>query len=288
MAVYAKKEGFAVTQALEHSWAVTIAVDSADSNDATAVGVPVLAGGELPDVDLDWDLLKEAGFEGKVGQTYVVLRRGSPTTVLVGVGELDSLDAAKVRDAAAAFARASRTHARLTVALGDELPNVSTEMVAQALVEGVLLARYSYDALKETPKTTPLESFTITVAGERTEAVTRGVDRGRATSAATILSRDLANTPPGLLDAEEMGNIAVALGDEKGFEVEVFDRSALIEMGVEESSESTPVRPRNHASSSSPTHPAAIRPDGWRWSARGSHTTPVASVSSPATPSTPP
>lgn len=229
MAVYAKKEGFALTQALEHSKAVEIVVG--DGRDTTAVGVPVLAEGDLGDLDVDWPLLAEAGFAGAIGETYVVLRQGQPTRVLIGVGSREDLDKTKVRDAAAAFALAARTHRSLSVDLGEPLPNLTVGDTVQAIVEGVLLARYSYDALKSSPATVPLQLLAMKVADGLTADAEQGVATGRATSAATILARDLANTPPGLLDAEEMANIAQALGAERGFEVEVFDKEALIELG---------------------------------------------------------
>lgn len=195
------------------------------------MGVPIVTGGDLPDsIDLDWDLLNEAGFNGDVGDTHVVLRKGAPTTILIGVGSPEALDTARLRDAAAAFAKAARRHASLSVTLG-RVPNVSDEDASQAIVEGTLLARYSYDALKTDPDTVALKSFTMTIDDDRADAVARGVERGRITSNATILARDLANTPPALLDAVAMAEVAIALGEEFGFDVEVFDRTALIEMG---------------------------------------------------------
>jgi len=43
---------------------------------------------------------------------------------LVGVGEVDALDVDKLRDAAAAFARATQTHGDLTLSL-DEIGDVA-------------------------------------------------------------------------------------------------------------------------------------------------------------------
>ncbi len=231
MAVYAQKADLNLTQALDHSTATRIETSADIPDDATAVGVPVVAGGDLPgQLELDWDLLEDAGFAGKVGQTYVVLKRGAPATILVGVGDPDELDTAQLRDAAAALARAARTHADISVSLS-EVPNVATEKAAQAVVEGVLLARYSYDALKSGATTVPLRALVLTADPERADAIRRGVETGRVTAAATVLARDLANTPPALLDAVEMARIAVALGEERGFAVEVFDKDALIELG---------------------------------------------------------
>ena len=48
---------------------------------------------------------------------------------------------------------------------------------------------------------------------------------------ATMLARDLANTPPAHLTAARLGDVAETLGRERGLEVEVFDRDQLVELG---------------------------------------------------------
>nr|MDQ2699244.1 M17 family metallopeptidase [Actinomycetota bacterium] len=44
-------------------------------------------------------------------------------------------------------------------------------------------------------------------------------------------ARDLANTPPGRLTATDLGEVARSLGERFGFEVELFDKAALTELG---------------------------------------------------------
>ncbi|MCR6713172.1 MAG: M17 family metallopeptidase [Demequina sp.] len=48
---------------------------------------------------------------------------------------------------------------------------------------------------------------------------------------AAIIARDLANTPAGFLTATNIGEEAQRLGAAYGFEVQVFDKAALIELG---------------------------------------------------------
>jgi leucyl aminopeptidase len=100
---------------------------------------------------------------------------------------------------------------------------------AQVVVEGVLLARYRYDALKAKASVTPVGSLTlVTDDGDRAR---QGADRGLALAEATAIARDLANTPPALLTATQMASVAERLGQERGLDVEVFGKEALIEMG---------------------------------------------------------
>jgi leucyl aminopeptidase len=57
------------------------------------------------------------------------------------------------------------------------------------------------------------------------------VARGRAYAAVGQLARDLANTPHSHLNATGLADLATALGPERGLEVEVFDKEALLELG---------------------------------------------------------
>jgi di/tricarboxylate transporter len=57
---------------------------------------------------------------------------------------------AAVRDAAAAFGRASGKHGELAVVV-PKLPELTGEAAAPAVVEGLLLSRYRYDILRREP-----------------------------------------------------------------------------------------------------------------------------------------
>src|SRR6185436_5799746 len=103
---------------------------------------------------------------------------------------------------------------------------------AQAIVEGALLARYRYDALRSVSRTTPLRELTLIVPADAVADAEEGSRRGQAFAAATMLSRDLANTPHNHLNASRLAEIAVSLGARHGFGVEAFDESALREMGI--------------------------------------------------------
>jgi leucyl aminopeptidase len=199
-------------------------------DEAAAVGVPVAAAGDVPaELGIDRDRLGGAGFTGAAGVTLVVPSPGGPTPVAVGIGHGTELDAAGLRDAAAAFARAAGRHGDLAFSLaGTEA--VPTAGAAQAVVEGVLLARYRYDAFRTQPGRTPVASLTI-VAPDDTGAAAEGAERGRLMGAVTALARDLANTPHTHLTASTLADVATALGAERGLGVEVFGKDELVAMG---------------------------------------------------------
>ena len=145
MTTGAAKEDFTPTPSLDPS--VTISVGEVPAS-AAVVGVPVGVDGEVPaEVGFDRARLVAAGFAATVGATLVLPTSGGPTKVAVGIGDAGALDATALRNAAAAFARAAASHADLAFSLSG-LDSVAPEIAAQAVVEGVLLARYRYDALR--------------------------------------------------------------------------------------------------------------------------------------------
>ena len=141
----------------------SLAIDVAPTApaDAEAIGIPVATAGDIPPaIGVDRALLLESGFTGAVGQTLALPRGVRPVVVAVGVGEPGALDAAGLRDAAAAFARAVARDGRLATTLGD-VTDVDPETAGQAIVEGILLARYRYRAFVDRPSEAALTALTL-------------------------------------------------------------------------------------------------------------------------------
>lgn len=199
--------------------------------DATAIGIAVAIDGPVPRaLGVDRAALAAAGFEGKVGQALVLPASGGTTTIAVGIGSAAALDASALRDAAAAFARAAVRHARIATALAQAAP-IKPELAAQAVVEGALLARYRYEVLKTGTPEKPLQSLTLLAGADQLDATAQGAARGQALAEAGRLARDLANAPPAHLTAAKIADLAAALAAERGLEVEIYDKDALLALG---------------------------------------------------------
>ncbi len=221
-------DGFTPVPALRTPCEVS-AVDRFAS-DLDAVALLVAGGTDLTaETGLGAEALAAAGFDAEPGSSLVIAQDGHPL-VLVGLGKLDELTADKLRDAAAAAARAT---AKKGGRIGIEAPAVDlpADLVGQVLTEGALLARYRFSVLKAEPKQVPLELLELKVAGAEAGELRRGADRAQITVRATVVARDLANTPPGHLTATGMAEVAAELGAEFGFDVESFGKEELIAMG---------------------------------------------------------
>jgi leucyl aminopeptidase len=149
--------------------------------------------------------------------------------VAVGAGDPGALDAGALRDAAAAFALAVPKRMRLAFAPG-VTPAFAGPAVGQAVVEGIVLARYRYDAVRSAPGD-QIEAITVVVSPDQVEETTEGTRRGAVFARTQGLARDLANAPPSMLTADAIARIAQALGERAGLEVTVFGRAELEELG---------------------------------------------------------
>ena len=119
---------------------------STEAPDGLTIGVLVSPGAELPEpAPLDWEGLNSVGFEGENGQTVPLPVGEGSLLVLVGVGD-SALTANGLRDAAAAFSRATLQNAEVGFILPEDFDPTEA---AQVIVEGIILARYRYDALQE-------------------------------------------------------------------------------------------------------------------------------------------
>ena len=196
---------------------------------AEAIGYFVAAEGPVPpEIGLDRAALSAAGFDSSVG-TCLVIPGGDVVKVAVGYGAPAGVDAARLRDAAAAFARALPGRTKLAVHMAGAA-GVDTAAASEAVVEGAVLARYRF-SVAQRDAGTYLEALHLVCGQNDVAAVERGAERGRVIATATALGRDLANCPAGYLTAARMGRVAEEVGRRAGLAVEVFDKDALIELG---------------------------------------------------------
>lgn len=206
---------------------VSISVAAAPPSRATAIGTPVFTTGEPPSsLGFDRKQLDMAGFRAEQASTLAIPVPGEPTRVAVGLGDAADVDTLRIRDAAAAFALAVPAQTRLALSL-EQLGNVPIDDAARAVIEGILLARYEFDGLRRERKGKPADEIALVTSADHEGVARAGAARGLTYARATILARDLANTPHNHLSATKLAEFAVKLSDQHGFDVEVFNEEAL-------------------------------------------------------------
>lgn len=219
---------FSPIPSLERLAQTSIDVAESAPSGAGALGIPVAFGGDPPAaLGVSRERLSAAGFDGSLGSTLAIAGNDGATIVAVGIGDAGVLDAAALRNAAAAFARTAAMHAHIAFDLAGT-DALASDVAAQAVVEGALLARYRYDPLRSAPKGTPLSDVSLVSSSP---AAAAGAARGRTFAGVTQLARDLANSPHSHLNATGLADLAVGLGPGRGLDIEVFDKQQLVEMG---------------------------------------------------------
>jgi leucyl aminopeptidase len=208
-----------------------VSTSAGSASNASALGVAAYSSGEVPrSLGLSRERLLAAGFTAAAGKSLAIAPKTGPIVIAAGMGPSDELSADRIRDAAAAFARAASAHSRLAFSL-DGLEHIRTDVAAQAAIEGILLGRYEFAGFGRNPTQAPVEEVSIVGGNIDEDEARAGAERGQACAEATILARNLANSPHNYLTATQLGRVATDLGDQKGFEVEIFGKEALQRLG---------------------------------------------------------
>jgi leucyl aminopeptidase len=187
------------------------------------------------------DMIALGDLTGKACEIVAVYPRHAiraRRVIIVGLGKKDGFDLEGARQAAAsAIRRAQELHARdIATAFPDGVTGLSTSALAQATLEGALLALYQYSAPKQdSGKKSEVETLTLVTAGEeqRTEieAVVKTVE---AIVAGVSLTRDLVNMPPNVATPSKLAEVAQDIAATCNMKLTVGDRewAAAHKMGA--------------------------------------------------------
>lgn len=194
-----------------------------------------------------------ADFKASAGEMVLLYRaanaKGPSRVVLLGLGEGKTPD--DYRKAAEAFSRkAVGMHLGIagidcsSIATWAKHARCSIDDIAGRLVEGTLYGAYSFSLSsgrldkddekdkKEDKRPETLEELVLSSCGSHRSAVEKGAHAGLVVGTAQNLSRELVDLPGNLCSAEDLAEAAVESGRRAGFEVTVFDRKKITELGM--------------------------------------------------------
>jgi leucyl aminopeptidase len=175
-------------------------------------------------------------FEGAAGDVRVAYPEHAiaERVAFVGLGPAADLDAEALRTGAAGGSAAAREYEADTVAcLLPEEGGLEDDLVAQGLVEGVLLGAYDYRRYKTDDGFAGPSSLVIHVGEDRdADAVQTGADRGRDLASATRTARDLVNRSPDDKSAGQFAGLVAGSGAAHGYEVDTWDEDRIRDEGM--------------------------------------------------------
>jgi leucyl aminopeptidase len=194
-------------------------------DDVEAVAIGAVAD-QLEGDGTDWGFLRAQGFEARLGDVRALPGGEGRTVFVVGLGKAAAVDADALRHASGALARAAKRHTSLAVdLLGHLVAGAPTAAAAQAIVEGLVLGGYDYDAFKSEPKPSRLARLVVVGAGG--QRVQAALDRGLVIATSACWVRDLVNEPGGSLTPSKLAQQAERAGEASGFAVTVWDEKDI-------------------------------------------------------------
>lgn len=199
---------------------------------ATTLGVPVFDGLEVAEgvpVELDRDYCAQRDFTGRPGEVLVLPAGDGTTVVAIGMGSRAVLSAESFRRAGATLARSAQKAPVVAFWLRGAVPKgLEPARVAQALVEGAVLALYRFVTYKGDQGPSSLAELVVVGApGQEVTALDEGVKRGAIVARAVSLARDLINEPAGAMTPRRLAQLAEEVAEESGLEVTVMDEVAI-------------------------------------------------------------
>lgn len=192
----------------------------------------------------------DGDFKASAGETAILYRQASgkaaSRVLLAGIGEGKSVeDFRKAADAAAR--KVVDMHLGVLAldcsSIGDwaKQSGLKPDELTATLVEGVLYGAYRFESLKsgkldkeekKSNKPKNLEELVLAGCGDRLEAIEKGAGKGMIVGDCQNRARDLVNLPGNHLSAEALAGAAIEAGKRGGFEVTVFDKKRITELGM--------------------------------------------------------
>lgn len=186
-------------------------------------------------------ILQSKEFEGKHLQLSVIrsgTRAPLSRVMLVGLGKRRDCSLERIRQAAGRAVRQARDLgcARLSAVLfaGDQ-EGTATADWAQAMAEGAVLGLYRFHRYKtegKESKKSVKQLVLLDPSRERVREIQEGVHRGQVLAEATILARDLGNSPANDATPTRIAEIAQEMARENGLKCEVLGRRRMESLGM--------------------------------------------------------
>lgn len=177
-------------------------------------------------------------FKGNVGETsqiYTLGKLAARRVIVVGLGAAEKLQSHTFRRAsgqALRFVQSKGAH-QVALALGEQERGESLAADLQAVVEGALLASYSFKKYHTSQSNgARLEKLLFVSKDARSKQQQAALQQGIIAGEAANFARDLINEQPSVLTPTELANRASTMAQHFGLECTILDRPQMKELGM--------------------------------------------------------
>jgi len=194
-------------------------------------------------LDLDSELLSKVkftldseDFKCKNGELRNInlFRSESPKNILlIGIGKKEEFNLDKLRKniAKAVKKSANLKYKSIDINIDNLTSLMNLDEITRTISEAAIMADYKFDKYKSDKKDSTLDNFTILYTqSDDSENVTKGINEGVILGQVNLLARTLVNEPANILTPIVLAAQAKKIGEESGFEVEIFDEVAIKEL----------------------------------------------------------
>ena len=172
-------------------------------------------------------------FEGKSGQVFYKTTEDLNYEIFVGLGKYEDLERTDLINAVAKGIKQAEKLKLDNLSINFIKANgLCTGGVTKSIVQGVKLASYKFDKYKGSKETYNPEVTIIGGPKEKFDKMREKIDEASNIADGIMVARDLVNEPANILYPETLAERAVSIGNESGFEVEVFDEKQIEDLGM--------------------------------------------------------
>jgi len=201
-----------------------------EGEDAGAVpGADEAAGGSLVQA------IASGEFAGRMYEIFLT-PLGDPwragRLAAIGAGKRADFDTERLRKLAAAAGLAARQRRVRRIAFLSR-GGADGAAAAQAIAEGLMLARFSGDTYKSGDRSgPPAETALVAVPGGSDVTLAAAVHRGVVLGESSNIARELCNEPSNVLTPSVFASRAAEIGREAGLQAEVLDEQEIARLGM--------------------------------------------------------
>ena len=214
---------------------MNINIKDVDLSAVEAMIVPIYSN-KANDCEYVEKVRKSAKLKGKEGEIFYFTKEESELKygILVGLGEYEKATAETLRNS---VAKAIKKAKELKIStLGIKFigaKNICVGGTIKAIVEGSRLALYTFDKYKGKKEAYDIDIYISGVPEEKRIKATERLKEANNIVDGVIIARNLVNEPANVIYPETLANAVVAIGEESGFEVEVFDEEKIKSFGMD-------------------------------------------------------